>query len=240
MNNSQSRDVERPVHRSFDASKHVHNGELKKRASRHLIVGVETGLHPAVVVMERALSNQLMVYDAVYGDTPAGIFAQDTVLPLLKARHQPMLLRGQFSLVVTPPERHDCDTEASAAARMYDAVNEFREHVEYAPNNTMQGRLGASERFLRDLIPASPFETGSSLTICPVHARPLIDALSGGYHYPVDADGNQTGDLPASSHPCSDLAAAFHYGCLKADNGETFGLNDDIMAHLVTGRNTLF
>ena len=223
MNNAQSHHVGRPVHRSFDASRHVNNGELIKRANTHLIVGVETGLHPAVVVMERALRNRLMVYDAVYGDAAAGIFAQDTVLPLLKARHQPMLLRGQFSLVVTPPERLDCDTEASVAARMYDAVNEFRGHVKYAPNNTMQGRLGASERFLRDLISDSPFETESSLTICPVHASPLINALSGGFHYPVDSDGNQTGNIPASSHPCSDLAAAFHYGCIEADKGETFG-----------------
>ena len=122
---------------------------------------------------------------------------------------------------------------------MYNEVEEFREHVKYASNNTMQGRLGAAERFLNDLGPANPFETESSLTICPVNAAPLIDALSVGYNYPVDIDGNQTSEHPANSHPDSDLAAAFHYGCLEADNGETFGRTDDTMARPVTRRNAL-
>lgn len=232
-----SRPSGKPVHRSFDAQKHVHCGELKNHTGTHLIVGVETGLHAAVVVA--TMTRRLNVYDAAYGDAPAGIFAQDTVLPLLKRRYPRMLSSGQFTLVVTPPDQRDCDTEASAAARMYNALREFRGHVEYASNNSMQGRLGASERFLSDLMPASPFETGCSLTICPVNASPLIDALSGGYHYPVDADGNQTSDDPANSHPDSDLAAAFHYACLKADNGQTFGRTGDTLARPVQRRNPL-
>ena len=239
MTNPQSHPLDRPVHGSFDVNKHVHNGELQKRENTHLIVGVETGLSPAVVVMEKTSRNQLRVFDAEYGEGPAGIFAQYTVLPLLKRRHLHMLSSRRFTLVVTPPEQRDRDTEASAAARMYNAIDEFREHVEFASTNTMQGRLGASERFLSNLMPASPFETESSLTICPVNAVPLINALSGGYHYPVDVNGNQACDLPANTHPDCDVAAAFHYGCLKADNGETFGRADDTMARPVARRNAL-
>lgn len=214
-----------PVHASFDRAKHVHDSELTlaTNAEGRLTVSIDTGLNPGLVIMEMTPFDRLNVYDAVseFG-TPANLFAESTVIPLLKFRHKMRYHRGQFDVVVTPLENQCEQSDEAAAYNIYRKL--FGNKVEFAATNLLHPRLAASERFL-----ISTDKNGDpALRICPTNAGPLTETLATGYHYSVE--NGVPGGTPATSYPASSLAAAFQYGCLFADNGETFGCEIDKIA----------
>ena len=214
-----------PVYASFDEKKHVHDTELTLAANKEgrLIVSIDTGLNPGLVIMEMTPIDRLNVYDAVskFG-MPANMFAEKAVLPLLKSRHKLRHHHGQFYILVTPPENRCDQSDEAAAYNIYRKL--FGSKVKFAATNLLHPRLAASERFLNSL----DNNGDSALRICPNNAEPLTKALSVEYHYNVE--NGVPDDTPATSYPASSLAAAFQYGCLFADNGETFGRKIDEIA----------
>ena len=214
-----------PVYASFDKKKHVHDTELTLATNREgrLIVSIDTGLNPGLVIMEMTPINRLNVYDAVseFG-MPANSFAEVAVLRLLRSRHRFRHHRGQFDILVTPPENRCDQSNEAAACNIYRKL--FGSKVNFAATNLLHPRLAASERFLNSL----DNNGDSALRICPNNAEPLTKALSVEYHYNVE--NGVPDDTPPTSYPASSLAAAFQYGCLFADNGETFGREVDKIA----------
>ena len=219
-----------PVHSSFDRETHVHNCEITERTNEPLIVSIQTGLNPAVVIMQRTQAGGMNVYDAKWeANTPANIFGRNTVIPLLKERHLRMLQAKFFMLVFPHPGKLDKPSEVSATSQIYSALgNEFSGKILFAPTNLLHPRIAATERFFNPPPVMSLADGRRTLNICPENALLLIAALEKDYHYPVDAAGVQVSDLPARCHPAYEVATAFQYGCLIADQGETFGcsLND--------------
>ena len=219
-----------PVHSSFDHDTHVHDSEMTERTNEPLVVSIQTGLNPAVVIMQRTQAGGLNIYDARWAaNTPANIFGRNTVVPLLKERHLNMLQAKFFMLVLPHPGNPNKPSDVSAASQIYSALDDrFSGKIIFAPTNLLHPRIAATERFFNPPLVMSLVDGRRTLNICPKNALPLIKALEKDYHYPVDAAGVQVSDVPAKFHPAYDVATAFQYGCLIADQGETFGcpLND--------------
>lgn len=211
-----------PVHASFDNEKHMHDTELTlaTHAEGRLIVSIDTGLNPGLVIMEMTPIGRLNVYDAVseFG-APANLFAKNIVVPLLESRHKLRHHHGKFDVIVTPPENRYEQSNEAAAYNIYHEL--FGSKVKFAATSLLHPRLAASEHFLN----SNDDNEDPALRICPINARPLMEALAIGYHYSVE--NGVRSDTPATSYPASSLAAALQYGCLVADNGAIFGREID-------------
>lgn len=232
------------VYTSYQPTIHVHphpDGMKTTTRTNTLIVAIETGLNPAVVVMDLLNDGVLRVYDAVSeANTPANLFCKDTVLPLLYRRHGYLLEIGACELVITPPKKKRTECGAWAAFQIYSAIDILKGKVRFAPTRVMQARLAASERFLSSVHPQIVSERRSlphekptpepGLQICHRNAMLLIEAISEKYRYKVADEGSSKKPVIETVHPYSDVVKAFQYGCLLADNGETFGCAVDDVA----------
>ena len=201
-----------PVHASFDRSKHVHGGELTLRALGLLIVSIKPAPNPAVVIMEMNPVGRLNVYDAqCKPDMHARQFGQELVLPLLKQRHSESLHSRAFVLLI-PIAPNPGDMTDAWSTLFCIAMEEYREQIRSVdPSMQIEG-LAAAENFITGSVD-SPFSQGPRLLICEKNAQMLITALSDGYRWTEDDQGRQ---VPEMSHPDSDIAEAFHHGCLFA------------------------
>lgn len=231
------------VYTSYNSSMHVYPYHDPMKMTTHintLIAAIETGLNPAVVVMELGNDGVLRVYDAAgKANTPANLFCRDTVIPLLYG-HGHLLDIGACELVLTPPKKKGGQCNAQAAFQIYSAIEMFKGKVRFAPTNVLQARLAASERFLSSVHPQILSKKRSlrgekptptpGLQICHNNARLLIEAISEKYRYkPIDDDSPKK-PVIETAHPHSDVVTAFQYGCLFADQGETFGCPLDSVA----------
>ena len=218
-----------PVYASFDPSMHVHEGELTLRALGLLIVSIKPAPNPAVVIMEMNPVGRLNVYDAQCAPgMHARQFGQELVLPLLKQRHGESFHPRSFVLLV-PFAPSPGDMSDAWSMQFGVAMEEYRGQIRPVdPEMQIQG-LAAAERFITGSVD-SPFTSGPRLLICQKNAHMLITALSDGYRYIED---NQGGQVPEMSHPDSDVAEAFHHGCLFAERrgpvGRTTGLSRPVV-----------
>jgi hypothetical protein len=86
-----------------------------------------------------------------------------------------------------------------------------------AKTNSITARIASVDYYLTRTI-----ESKASILMCPVHAKPLIQAMRGKYKYKTNTKG-ETDDKPEKSHPYSDLADALQYLCLHANGGAIYG-----------------
>ena len=233
------------VYNSYEPTIHVHPQlDSMKTTTRTntLIVAIETGLNPAVVVMDLQNDGVLRVYDAVgEANTPANLFCNGTVLPLLYRRHGYLLEMGACELVISPPNKKKAQCSARAAFQIYSAIDMFKDKVSFAPTSVIQARLAASERFLSSVHPQIVSGRRSlrhekptpkpGLQICPYNAQLLIESISEKYRYKTTDNGSSKKPVIETVHPYSDVVTAFQYGCLVADDGDTFGCAVGDVAH---------
>lgn len=213
-----------PVHGSFDRAMHVHKGDLTQRAHGLLIVSIKPAPCPTVVTLEMNPTGRLNVYDAHCAPDMhhAGQFGEEIVLPLLKQRHGESHYSRSFVLLV-PAAPSLGDMTDAWSMQFCVAMEECRGQIRFVdPSMQIQG-LAAAERFITGSAD-SPFDSSPKLLICEKNAKMLITALSDEYRYAEDSQGRQ---VPEISHPHSDLAAAFHHGCLFAERRGAIGRTNE-------------
>ena len=212
-----------PAYALFDIAKSRVEGELPlPDGDGHLVIGIESGPHPAVVFMEMSENDTLNVYDAQSSiSVTSKEFATETVMPLLEGRYEKRYSQNKYTIVVTPFEGNGVNaSDAYVAFQIYSKL--FVDRVQFAATHLLHARLAASERFM-----CSSGKGGlPSLLICDKNASPLVDALQKGYYYKAK-NNCIIESTPTVSYPASALVAAFQYGCLFVDNGYTFGCSTD-------------
>ena len=232
---SQSNEIQNPatdtqqsrgllVHPYFDVSRHVDYKDeiLVHRAHGMLIVIVQAGRIPAVVVMEMNPVARLNVYDSVCEfEFQPEQFSHDVVLSLLKNRHNRSLIYGHFVILVPMTELQD-SFEYLWASKFCESIPDYSLHIRRIPSKLQNFGIISADRFMSQQS-QSVFDNQSKLLICSKNAFSLVDALSKNYYYVEDNNGNSAVEVNSNA---GKLAAAFHYGCLFAERRGPYGAID--------------
>lgn len=232
---SQSSDIRNPtsdtqqsegllVHPYFNVERHVdHQDEiLDHRAHGMLIVCVQAGSKPAVVIMEMNPVARLNVYDSICErDLQPEEFSHEVVLLTLKERHKHSFACGHFVILVPIVPGHD-SPENLWGSKFCESLSDFSMHIHRISSEYHQLGITAADRFMRQQS-QSVFDNQSKLLISSKKAGTLVDALSNKYFYVKDSAGNL---VPETNRDASRLATAFHYGCLFAERRGPYGATD--------------
>ena len=201
-----------PVFRSFDRTVHTTKSEISPLYSDSpLLIGIDAGLTPAAVIGQLNYDGRLLVYDAMISDGMGALrFVREMLKPLMANK-----FAGRKALVIIDPAAFQrMQTDERTVADIYKTEG-FT--VKPAKTNSVVARLAAVEKYLTRVVDGK-----YGVAIDPVHALPLVQALSGKYRYKINSKGVKD-ESPEKSHPWSDVADAFQYLCLHADGGEVFG-----------------
>lgn len=201
-----------PVFKAFDRSAHVAKQEITPMfSSSPLLIGVDAGLTPAAVIGQLAYDGRLIVYDSLISEDMGALrFIQERLKPLLTNKFP-----GRSAMVVIDPAAFQrVQTDERTVADIYRAEGFM---LKPAKTNAVAARIAAVEKFLTRVVDGK-----YGVTLDPVHANSLVQALAGKYRYKINTKGAKD-EKPEKSHPWSDIADAFQYLCLHADGGETFG-----------------
>lgn len=232
---SQSSDIRNPasdtqqsrgmlVHPSFNVERHVDCQDeiLDRRAHGMLIVCVQAGSKPAVVIMEMNPVARLNVYDSICErDLQPEQFSHDVVLLTLKKRHRHSLACGHFVILVPIIPGQD-SPENLWGSKFCESIPDFSVHIRHISSEWHSLGIIAADRFMQQRS-QSAFDNQSKLLICSKNAGTLVDALSNKYFYVKDSAGNL---IPEAKSDASRLATAFHYGCLFAERRGPYGATD--------------
>jgi len=182
---------------SFDFDRHVGKAILQPIPNVPVVVGVDQGRSPAAVAMQVEPSGRVRVLRCTYG---SGIgmdkFASEYIRPMV-AQHFP----GYPVLcVIDPAGEHK--TEVSDVSPK-DVLEQSGFKVVAAPTNALDRRLGSVER---QLILAN------GIVFSPAVAE-VISAVASDYKFKTKRNG-ELEEVPAKTHPTSDLADALQYGVM--------------------------
>lgn len=196
-----------PVHRAFDPAIHVSQKELKPiRAETHpVIVGLDFGLTPAAVIGQIDPFGRLLVFEALTSDGMSVLrFVREKLKPVLASRFGgiPVLVIGD------PAGRQRAQTDGRS---VFDILRQERMRAIPAKTNSIVARVNAVDAWLTRQIEGRP-----AFLVDP-KAKPLIDALRGGYRYKLKTDGVR--DDKPEKNPHSHVADACQYLCLHAGAG---------------------
>ncbi len=195
------------VAHGFREDVHVAVESVLPRPGEPLGFGVDFGLTPAVVIGQPARGLRRIL--AALPSERAGIkqHLDNAVIPWL-ADHAPWALNqsgmiyGCYDISGETPE--EADIEHNAVRTLEEKLPGlwFPGPIEWDPRR--HTLLSAMNHH------ASPGNV--SLQLDPIHARPLVKALSGQWYYPMDKSGQVRKDAPKKpNHPWEDLGDAFIY-----------------------------
>jgi len=193
--------------KSFDYEFHTRDA-LTPDFNRALIVGVDTGRHPAAVVGQIDSRGRMLVLCSVAAEN-MGMekFVAEKLRPLLTDRFQGA---GKYFLVMDPAGRQKSQIGEES---VFDSVKRLGFSAVLAPTNDIEPRLRAVEKYLQMQISA-----GGGMLIDRAWNQGLIRAIMHGYRYKRSKDG-VLGEKPEKLHPESDLCDGLQYLCLSADSG---------------------
>ena len=201
-----------PVFKAFDRSAHVAKHEITPMfSSTPLLIGVDAGLTPAAVIGQLSYDGRLVVYDSLISEDMGALrFILERLKPLLTNKFP-----GRSAMVIIDPAAFQrVQTDERTVADIYRSEGFM---LKPAKTNSVAARIAAVERYMTRVVDGK-----YGLTLDPVHASSLIQAMAGKYRYKINTKGAKD-EKPEKSHPWSDIADAFQYLCLHADGGETFG-----------------
>jgi hypothetical protein len=205
-----------PVFRSFNRDIHVSKTRLTHNPSAvsPLIVGYDCGLTPAAVIAQVDHTGRLLTFSALTtdGQTMGSLrFIREKLKPHLNSRFP-----GANVIVIADPAGN---TRAQTDEKtVFEILRAERFTVKAAKSNLLTPRLTAVDAYLTRMIDGKPG------VLFDPECEWLIKALQGKYKFRTKRDG-ETEETPEKSHPWSDIADAFQYVCLHADQGMTFGGN---------------
>lgn len=198
--------------KSFNREMHTSTG-LQLDFNRPLVLGMDTGRHPAVVVGQVDMWGRLVVGMEAYAERMGMEKFVNTIL-------KPMLVENfgmaRFFVVVDPAavQRSQIGEES-----VLTALQRLGFNVVLAPTNNIEPRLRAVERHLNILLGDK-----AGMVIDSEKCPDLVRAMVHDYRYPRKKDGEYL-DKPDKNHPASDLADALQYLCL--------GINSNVLAKSV-------
>lgn len=195
----------KPVFSQFRSDFHVAKQELKpvRSSDKPLIIGMDFGLNPSCTISQVDYFGRLLTYHAETSDG-MGIqrFLQSRLKPILAARFP-----GFAAIVVGDPGgAQRVQTDERTCFEILRAEG-FR--AVPASTNSPVARISAVDHFL-----AGQVEGGPKHLIDPVHAKPLIVALRGGYRYKTKRNGEHEDTPEKNEH--SHIADSHQYACLHA------------------------
>jgi hypothetical protein len=201
-----------PVFKSFDSSTHVAKEELKPSSlNGTLFIGIDNGLSPAAVFGQVDFNGRILAYDAISADGLGALrFCREKLKPLI-ARKYPGF---KVLLIADPACNQRAQTDEKTIVSIY--RNEGFQIVT-AKTNALAARIASVDYYFTRNV-----EGKSSILLCPVGCKPLIQALRGKYKYKTNKKG-ETDTTPEKSHPFSDLADGLQYLALHANGGAVFG-----------------
>jgi hypothetical protein len=201
-----------PVFGSFDSTTHVAKEELKPSTlNGTLFVGIDNGLSPAAVFGQVDFNGRILAYDAIYADGLGALrFCRERLKPLI-ARKYPGF---KVLLIADPACNQRAQTDEKTIVSIYKSEG-FQ--IVTAKTNSLAARIASVDYYLTRTV-----EGKSSILLCPVGCKPLIQALRGKYKYRTNTKG-ETDTTPEKSHPYSDLADGLQYLALHASGGSVYG-----------------
>lgn len=200
-----------PVFRTFDRTVHV-AATVPATLNKKLVLGMDAGLNPTIVVTQQTYDGRVVVHDAITGNEDgmgALRFCREKLKPLLTEKYA----RAPCAVVIDPAAFQRAQTDERSVA---DIVRAEGFDVEPAATNAVAARLAVVEKYLTRTV------NGHAGLLVSPQAPLLIQALAGKYRYKINTKGLM-GDAPAKEHPWSDVADALQYACLYHDGGATFG-----------------
>lgn len=201
-----------PVFKSFNRTAHVAKASLTPVwAETPVVIGVDAGLTPAAVMGEVTYDGRLVVYDALVSEDMGALrFIREKLKPLLRRKYP----HRRFIVITDPAAFQRAQTDERTVADIYRAEG-FT--VRSARSNSITARLAAVDKYLTRVVDGQ-----YGVLLDPESAAALVQALAGKYRYKINSKGDKD-ESPEKSHPWSDVADAFQYLCLHADEGATFG-----------------
>lgn len=203
----------KPVFRAFDADTHIAKEPLKPTTlNGTLFIGIDNGLSPAAVFGQTDFNGRVLVYDAISADGLGALrFCRERLKPLLAQKYP-----GFKALIVADPA---CNQRAQTDEKtIVDIYRSEGLQIVTAKTNALAARIASVDYYLTRNV-----EGKSSILLCPVGCKPLIQAMRGKYRYRTNTKG-ETDTTPEKSHPFSDLADALQYLCLHANGGSVYGV----------------
>jgi hypothetical protein len=203
------------VAEGFNEDLHVAKERLRPLPSEPLLLGFDFG-HTPTCVIGQVWRGQRRIYAALnceHGGVKQHL--ENAILPWLHAHapwaiRNPGMLVGCYDPAGNTAEQSDIDRDPAAVLQSGLPGLWFPGPVSWeSRKHTLLSSMHHH---------ATPGQV--SLQLDPVDAGGLIKALSGRWHYPVDALGNVRRDLPKKpNHPWEDLGDAFIYWlwCLTSE-----------------------
>lgn len=203
------------VAEGFNEDLHVAKERLRPMPGEPLLVGFDFG-HTPTIVIGQVWRGQRRIYAALsceHGGVKQHL--ENAVLPWLHAHapwaiRNPGMLVGCYDPAGNTAEQSDIDRDPAAVLQAGLPGLWFPGPVSWeSRKHTLLSSMHHH---------ASPGQV--SLQVDPVDAGTLVKALSGRWHYPVDALGQVRRDLPKKpNHPWEDLGDSFIYWlwCLTSE-----------------------
>lgn len=191
---------------TFQPKIHISTTELQATRQMPLIMGMDTGRHPAAVVGQMGADGRLLILGEQAADNMGIVkFIRELVKPMLYQ------MRYQGCPVIAVVDPAGKQKSQIGEQSVIDAIKAEGFDAHLAPTNHIDPRIRAVEKYMLELRTSGP-----AFQIDLVHCPRLIHALRAGYYYKVQKSDNELKETPEKNHPASDLADALQYLCLGA------------------------
>lgn len=198
--------------KSFNRDMHT-AAKLNIDRNRSLVIGMDTGRHPAAVLGQLDSWGRLVIGLEAW-ETQMGM--EKFILTVLKPKILERFGSVKCFVVVDPAAKQRSQIGEES---VLDALHRLGFHTVLAPTNDVEPRLRAVERHLNILLGDK-----AGLIIDRTECPNLVRAMVHDYRYARRKDGEYD-EKPDKNHPASDLADALQYLCL--------GINSSTIARSV-------
>ncbi len=189
----------------FDRKFHISAsaGPLTPSYLSPIVIGMDTGRHPAAVTTQIDARGRLLILSSIHGDN-MGMekFVKTVLVPHLTERfHGP----ARYFIAVDPAARQRSQIGEESVR---DALKRLGFSVIIAPTNNISPRLRAVERYL-----STQIDGGAGFLVDPHWNAVLIRGFLHDYRFQRVRSG-ELKEIPEKNHPASDLHDALQYACL--------------------------
>lgn len=188
--------------RSFIPDFHTTSG-LRANGMLPLIIGLDTGRHPAAIIGQLDPRGRLLVLaEACDEGTGMENFINQTLKPLVASRWGAI----KCFAVIDPAGKQRSQIGEESVLQ---AINRLGLSAKLANTNAIEPRLRAVEKWFNKSIDGK-----AAILIDSDHCPNLLRALRHDYRYKRHKTSKALDEIPDKNHPWSDLADALQYLCL--------------------------
>ena len=188
--------------RSFVPEFHTASG-LRANGALPLIIGLDTGRHPAAIVGQIDPRGRLLVFAEAHAEgTGMENFLDQTLKPMLAARWG----APRCFAIIDPAGRQRSQIGEES---VLEAIKRLGFNAKIANTNAIEPRIRAVEKWFNKSIDGK-----AALVIDAEECPDLLRALRHDYRYKRHKSTKALDETPDKNHPWSDLADALQYLCL--------------------------